>query len=86
MSKEILDNIQVWLMYVVSSLVHSPEDIKLDAKIDEMGILFTISSPNKKVLGILIGENGSHVNALRTILRTHGHLKGVKASLKVITE
>lgn len=72
-----------WLKATLDGLVTDPTAIVIQEKTDEMGILFTISSTNKKDVGILIGRGGEHVNALRVLLRTHGHLHDVKASLKI---
>lgn len=73
-----------WLNSVLIGLVSSPDAITIEQKTDEMGVLFTISTTNIKDAGVLIGRKGEHVNALRVLLRTHGHRHDVKASLKVL--
>lgn len=78
--------ILAWLKETLDGLVTQPEAMTITEKKDELGILFTVSSTNRKDIGILIGRGGEHVNAIRILLRTYGNLRDVKASLKIITE
>lgn len=75
-----------WLKQILDGMVSKPEDLSIEEKNDEMGVLFTIRTINTKDCGLLIGRSGEHINALRVILRTAGHLNGVKASIKIISE
>jgi len=80
------DLLQAWLGTVLAGLVDDPDIVQIEKKNDDMGVLFTISSTNKKDVGALIGKKGEHVNALRVLLRTCGHAHKVKASLKIVAE
>lgn len=80
------DQLENWLTTLLHGLVTYPDQITIDRKTDEMGILFTIFTPDKRDAGNLIGKNGEHANAIRVLFRTHGHLHNVKASLKIVTE
>ena len=77
------DDIEQWLINILSGLVPI-EYVHIERTVDEMGLLFTITSTDKKTTGVLIGKSGSHVDALRVLLRSYGHLQDVKASLKII--
>ena len=57
-----------FLRFVVENLVNHKEDIKIDKKDDELGTLLTLSV-NKEDMGMIIGKNGSTINALRAIIR-----------------
>ena len=73
---------KAWLTTVLEGLVQYPDDIVIDEKTDERGILFTVSA-NKEDVGVLIGRKGEHVNALRILLRVRGHMEDIKAGLKI---
>lgn len=74
-----------WLTYVLHGMVSKPELLVIEEKKDDLGILFTVSTTNQRDAGILIGSKGEHINAIRVLLRTCGHLHGVKASIKIST-
>jgi len=78
-------DLKSWLKHILEGMVFEPSLITIEEKTDEMGILFTVSTTSARDAGILIGQKGEHVNALRILLRTVGHLTGVKASLKINT-
>lgn len=75
-----------WLQEILRGLVTNPNGLTIEEKVDEMGVLFTIRTTSKKDVGILIGRKGEHVNAIRVLLRSHGHLNNVKASLKIVDD
>jgi predicted RNA-binding protein YlqC (UPF0109 family) len=52
---------QAFLEYVVKALVDHPNDVKLDRKVDEMGVLLTLSvngedKANKKIAESILKE------------------------------
>ncbi len=61
---------QEFLEYVVKILVDNPEDVKVERKIDEMGVLITLDV-NPKDMGMVIGREGATAKALRTILESY---------------
>jgi len=71
-----------WLTNILEGLVTHPDDIAIEEKTDERGILFTVSV-NKEDMGVLIGRKGEHITALRMLLRIRGHIEDVKAGLKI---
>ncbi|MBI2637358.1 MAG: KH domain-containing protein [Candidatus Sungbacteria bacterium] len=57
-----------FLGYVVKSLVDHPDDVKVDRKVDEMGVLLTLMV-HAEDMGQVIGRNGNTAKAIRSLLR-----------------
>lgn len=73
---------QEFLEYAVKMLVDHPEDVKVERKIDEMGVLITLDV-NSKDMGMVIGREGTTAKALRTILRVIGARNNARVNLKI---
>ena len=73
---------QDFLEYAVKMLVDNPEDVKVERKIDEMGVLITLDV-NPKDMGMVIGREGTTAKALRTILRVIGARNNARVNLKI---
>ena len=71
-----------FLDYVVKSLVDNPDDVKVDRKVDEMGVLLTLKV-NPANMGQVIGRNGNTAKALRTLLRVVGMKHNARVTLKI---
>ena len=71
-----------FLEYVVKALVDHPEDVKIERKVDEMGVLLTLRL-NKEDMGQIIGRAGSTVRAIRTLLRIIGLKNHARVNLKI---
>jgi len=68
--------------YVVQQIVNHPEDVKVDRKIDEMGVLITLDV-NPEDMGMIIGREGATAKALRTLLRVIGAKNNARVNLKI---
>ncbi|QQS20696.1 MAG: KH domain-containing protein [Candidatus Moraniibacteriota bacterium] len=68
--------------YVVKMLVDHPEDVKVERKIDEMGVLVTLDV-NSEDMGMVIGREGVTAKALRTLLRVIGARNNARVNLKI---
>lgn len=68
--------------YVVKQIVNHPEDVKVDRKIDEMGVLITLDV-NAEDMGMIIGREGATAKALRTLLRVIGARNNARVNLKI---
>lgn len=68
--------------YVVKQIVNHPEDVKVDRKIDEMGVLITLDV-NSEDMGMIIGREGATAKALRTLLRVIGARNNARVNLKI---
>ena len=64
-----MDPVQEFLDYVLKALVDKPELVKVDRKVDEMGVLLTVDV-GQDDMGKIIGRSGATAKALRIILRT----------------
>ena len=68
------------LYQILINLVTVPEDVKIERKIDEQGVLLSIIV-NSKDMGIVIGRNGSMATSIKTILRAVG--KANKMNIRI---
>lgn len=68
--------------YVVKQIVNKPEDVKVDRKIDEMGVLISLDV-NPEDMGMIIGREGATAKALRTLLRVIGAKNNARVNLKI---
>ncbi len=73
---------QEFLEYVVKSLVDHPEDIKIERKVDEMGVLLSLRV-NAEDMGQIIGKGGSTIRAIRNLVRIVGLRNRARVNLKV---
>jgi hypothetical protein len=71
-----------FIEYVVKMLVDNPDDVKVERKIDEMGVLITLDV-NQKDMGMVIGREGMTAKALRTLLRVIGARNNARVNLKI---
>lgn len=71
-----------FIEYVVKMLVDNPDDVKVERKIDEMGVLITLDV-NSKDMGMVIGREGMTAKALRTLLRVIGARNNARVNLKI---
>lgn len=71
-----------FLEYVVKVLVDKPDEVKVDRKVDEMGVLITLRvSPED--MGKIIGRSGNTAKAIRTLLRVVGMKNNARVNLKI---
>ncbi len=77
-----MDQDQIFLEYVVKSLVDNPNDVKINRTVDEMGVLLTLSV-HKDDMGKIIGRSGATAKAIRTILRVVGMKNEARVNLKI---
>lgn len=73
---------QEFLEFVVKALVDNPEDVKIDRKVDEMGVLMTLEV-NPADMGKIIGRQGNTAKAIRTLLRVVGMKFNARVNLKI---
>jgi len=71
-----------FIEYAVKMLVDNPDDVKVERKIDEMGVLITLDV-NAKDMGMVIGREGMTAKALRTLLRVIGARNNARVNLKL---
>ncbi len=70
------------LDFIVKELVDHPEDVKIERKVDEMGVLLTLRV-NPEDMGKIIGKAGNTAKAIRTLLRIVGMKDNARVNLKI---
>ncbi len=73
---------QEFVEYVVKALVDNPEKVKVDRRVDEMGVLITLDVASED-MGKIIGRDGATAKALRTLLRVVGMKNNARVNLKI---
>lgn len=69
--------------YVVKTIVDNPDDVKVDRRVDEMGVLLELTV-NPQDMGKIIGKEGRTAKSLRTLLRVLGAKNNARVNLKII--
>lgn len=75
-------NYQEFLEFLIKSIVDHPEDVKIDRKVDEMGVLLSLKV-NPQDMGQVIGRQGSTAKAIRSLLRIVGVKSNARVNLKI---
>jgi len=70
------------LDFIVKELVDHPEDVKIERKVDEMGVLLSLKV-NPEDMGKIIGKSGNTAKAIRTLLRIVGMKDNARVNLKI---
>ncbi|MBS3902975.1 MAG: KH domain-containing protein [Anaplasmataceae bacterium] len=73
---------QEFLTFLVKSLVDHPDDVKVDRRVDEMGVLLTLRV-NPIDMGQIVGRQGSTAKAIRALLRIVGMKNNARVNLKI---
>jgi len=71
-----------FLEFIVKSLVDHPEDVKIDRKVDEMGVLLSLKV-NPEDMGQIIGKAGATARAIRSLVRIVGLKNHARVNLKI---
>jgi hypothetical protein len=71
-----------FLEYVVKALVDEPAAVKIDRRVDEMGVLLTLKVASAD-MGKVIGRDGNTAKAIRTLLRVVGIKNNARVNLKI---
>ncbi|MBI3638642.1 KH domain-containing protein [Candidatus Wolfebacteria bacterium] len=74
---------QQFLEFLVKSIVDNPNDVQVDRKVDEMGVLLTLKV-NPRDMGQIVGKRGSTAQAIRSLLRIVGIKNNARVNLKIV--
>ena len=77
-----MDVDQQFLEYVVKSIVDHPDDVKIDRKVDEMGVLLSLKV-HLQDMGQVVGRQGATAKAIRSLLRIVGVKNNSRVNLKI---
>ena len=75
-------NDQEFLEYLVKSIVDHPDDVVVDRKVDEMGVLLSLKV-HAQDMGQVVGRKGATANAIRSLLRIVGIKNNARVNLKI---
>ncbi|MEK7094279.1 MAG: KH domain-containing protein [Patescibacteria group bacterium] len=73
---------QEFLMMLAKALVDHPDDVTVDRRVDEMGVLLTLKV-NPMDMGQIVGRQGSTAKAIRSLLRIVGIKNNARVNLKI---
>ncbi|OIO49027.1 MAG: RNA-binding protein [Parcubacteria group bacterium CG1_02_41_26] len=71
-----------FLEFLIKSLVDHPDEVKIDRKVDEMGVLLSLTV-NPEDMGQVIGKAGSTARAIRNLVRIVGLKNHARVNLKI---
>ena len=74
---------QQFVEYIVKTLVNNPEKVEVERKIDEKGVLLSLSVDPEDV-GRVIGKRGATAQSIRTLLRALGTKNDARYNLKIV--
>lgn len=74
---------QQFVEYVIKSLVTKPEEVKVERRIDEKGVLIELTV-DPEDLGRVIGKRGATAQSVRTLLRALGTKNDARYNLKIV--
>jgi len=72
-----------FLEFLVKSIVDHPEEVEVERKIDEMGVLLLLKV-NRQDMGQVVGREGSTAKAIRSLLRIVGVKNNARVNLKIL--
>ncbi|MCL4403939.1 KH domain-containing protein [Patescibacteria group bacterium] len=71
-----------FLEFLVKSIVDHPDDVVIDRRVDEMGVLLTLKV-NPQDMGQVVGRQGATAKAIRSLLRIVGIKSNARVNLKI---
>lgn len=74
---------QAFLEFLVKSIVDHPEEVVVERKVDEMGVLLSLRV-NPLDMGQIVGRQGSTAKAIRSLLRIVGVKNHARVNLKIV--
>ena len=76
---------QQFVEYIVKTLVNNPEKVEVERKIDEKGVLLSLTVDPEDV-GRIIGKRGVTAQAIRVLLRALGTKQDARYNLKIVND
>ncbi len=74
---------QQFVEYIVKTLVNNPEKVSVERKIDEKGVLLSLTVDPEDV-GRVIGKRGITAQSIRMLLRALGTKQDARYNLKIV--
>ena len=73
---------QNFLEFLVKAIVDHPDEVKIERRVDEMGVLLLLKV-NSQDMGQIIGRDGNTAKAIRALLRIVGIKNNARVNLKI---
>jgi uncharacterized protein len=73
---------QDFLEFLVKAIVDHPDDVKVERRVDELGVLLSLKV-NSQDMGQVVGRQGATANAIRSLLRIVGIKHDARVNLKI---
>ncbi|MDP3052388.1 MAG: KH domain-containing protein [bacterium] len=73
---------QAFLEFLIKAIVDNPDDVKIERKVDEMGVLLSLKV-NPQDMGQVIGRQGATAKSIRSLLRIVGVKNNARVNLKI---
>lgn len=73
---------QAFLEYLVKSIVDHPDDVTVDRKVDEMGVLLSLKV-HPQDMGVVVGRQGATAKSIRSLLRIVGIKNNARINLRI---
>ena len=74
---------QQFVEYIVKTLVNNPDKVSVERKIDEKGVLLSLTVDPDDV-GRVIGRRGATAQSIRVLLRALGTKQDARYNLKIV--
>lgn len=74
---------QKFLEFLIQSIVDHPDEVKVERKVDEMGVLLTLKV-NSTDMAQIIGKGGATAQAIRSLLKIVGVKNNARVNLKIL--
>ncbi len=71
-----------FLEFLVKAIVDHPDDVVIDRRVDEMGVLLSLKV-NAQDMGQVVGRQGATAKAIRSLLRIVGIKSNARVNLKI---
>ncbi len=71
-----------FLEYLVKCIVDHPDDVKVERKVDELGVLLSLRV-HAEDMGQVVGRQGMTAKAIRSLLRIVGIKNNARVNLKI---
>ncbi|MDD4625031.1 MAG: KH domain-containing protein [Candidatus Paceibacterota bacterium] len=71
-----------FLLYIVKNLVDHPDDVKVERKVDEMGVLLSVKV-HPEDMGQIVGRQGATARSIRSLVRIVGLKNHARVNLKI---
>jgi len=76
------ENDKDFLEYVVKAIVDHPDEVSVERKVDERGVLLTLKV-NARDMGQIVGRDGTTAKSIRSLLRIVGIRNNARVNLKI---